>query len=101
MEEIYSILAIVSIVISIIILVSFFKLCSNVNKISKSFENSDLLEYQFQKKMGNYKKAYYHLQRDFIFNFGKNGISLDIYYSHFKNLGEGIPEFKEFKNFSE
>lgn len=61
--------------------------------------NNDLQEYKIQKKIGDIDKAYYHLIRDFILNHGNNGISAETYYSHFKTLGKGIPEFDEFKQF--
>jgi len=98
MEEFYVFLSILSAIIFLIIIICFFKLCSNVSKIKKSIL-SDSQEYMIQKKIGNIEKAYYHLQRDFILNFGKNGVNLETYYSHFKNLGRGIPDFKEFNKF--
>jgi len=81
-----------------IFLTCFFFLCSNVSKIKKSIV-SDYDKYLFYKEIGDKEKAFYYLQRDFIFVVRKYQATYDMvtHYQRFKNLGKGIPDFKEFE----
>jgi hypothetical protein len=82
--------------ISIAVLISFFILCNNISKIRKStLSNYD--EYIIHKKIGDKEKAYYHLQRSFILADAGDNIYTKDYYTFFKKLGLGIPDFEEFK----
>lgn len=79
--------------------ICFFVLCHNVSEIKKAIV-SDFQEYKFQKKIGNFDKASYHLQRDFILSIHANKLDNRDYYNLFKELGT-IPDFPEFEPYKE
>lgn len=97
-------ISVLSLVLSVIILICYFKLCANVARIRKSLP-SDEEEYYVNLKMGNKEEAYRHLQRWFYLKQYKSSSDMSsddarTFYKKFKELGLGIPDeslFDEFK----
>ena len=103
-ESILGIIYLVSVILSIVIIICFFVLCSNVAKLVKQTDSSykDYNEYIIFEKMGEYEKAYYHLHRAFAIDQLKGIDDSEIYnyYQKFKKLGN-IPNSKLFENYKE
>lgn len=95
------IVLILSTILSVVILICFFILCSNASKIRKSLLNP-LDEYKTYKALGNEEKAleslirlYYHEQRNYYDDFNK---SKDWYKEELEKYGFDVEKLKKINN---
>lgn len=83
-----------SVTLSVIILVKYFKLVSDVSAIRNN-ATSDKEEYHVAMDMGDTEKAYYYLQRMYFLQTRRDTLSdedKEFYSAEFTKMGHGMPD---------